>query len=68
MAVTKKKPSVQKQILKYLDDRGIKQMWLVKKSGISQPHISNILSERVLLTQENLDKINNVLGTDFIME
>lgn len=68
MAVTKKKPSVQKQILQYLDNRGIKQMWLVKKSGISQPHISNILSERVLLTQENLDKINSVLGTDFTME
>ncbi len=68
MAVLKKKLTAQKKIQAYLKERGIKQSWLAEKTGISNPHISNIIAERVLFTQENLDKINSVLGTDFTME
>lgn len=48
-----------------LDERGVKQTWLADKAGISPEHISNILADRVLLTEENRQKINTVLGTDF---
>lgn len=57
--------SVPEQIKSYLEERGTKQVWLAEKTGISQEHISNILADRVLLTEEVLQKINIVLGTDF---
>lgn len=48
-----------------LEERGVKQIWLAKKIGISQEHMSNIFAERVLLTDDNRKKINKILGTDF---
>jgi transcriptional regulator with XRE-family HTH domain len=51
-----------KQVLK---DRGLKQKWLADKTGISEPHLSNILAARVLLTDENRLAINNLLKTTF---
>lgn len=56
---------VPEKIKSHLDKHGTKQAWLAEKTGISQAHISNILANRSLLTQEVLDKINNVLATNF---
>lgn len=49
----------------HLEERGTKQSWLAEKTGISPEHISNILADRVLLTDENKAKINAVLGTEY---
>jgi len=57
--------SVPDQIRDYLESRGTKQVWLAEKSGISQEHLSNILADRVLLTDEVLQKINGALETNF---
>lgn len=68
MSITKKKKaSAQRKIAETIRDRGLKQSWVAAKAGISTPHLSNILAERVLLTQENLDKINQVLETDYTL-
>jgi plasmid maintenance system antidote protein VapI len=65
MEKIKKMKSVPNQIRNHLESKGTKQVWLAEKTGISQEHISNILADRVLLTDEVLNKINEVLGTDF---
>lgn len=57
--------TVPQLIKEFLDSKGTKQRWLAEQSGISEEHISNILADRVLLTEENLTKINDVLGTGF---
>jgi plasmid maintenance system antidote protein VapI len=57
--------SVSDQIRDYLESKGTKQSWLAEKAKLSEGHISNVLAKRVLLTDDVLDKINNVLGTDF---
>lgn len=49
----------------HLEKNGTKQKWLADQTGISQEHISNILCARVLLTDENRRKINEVLGTNY---
>lgn len=65
MSKTLIKKSVPVQIKEFLESRGTKQVWLADQTRISQEHISNILADRVLLTDEVLDKINTVLGTKF---
>jgi antitoxin component HigA of HigAB toxin-antitoxin module len=52
-------------IKEYLERYGTKQIWLAQQTGLSPEHISNILADRVLLTEENLKKINDALGTKF---
>ena len=61
----KRKKTTQQLWKEYLKSMGTKQTWLANQSGISQEHISNILAGRVLLTDENRKKINDVLGTNF---
>jgi len=68
MAVAKVNKSIQEKWCEVIKSRGIKQTWVADKAGISDTHLSNILAERVLLTQENVDKINAALETDFTME
>lgn len=41
------------------------QSWLAKKIGISEGQLSKKMHNKVQWTQEELDKINKVLGTDF---
>jgi plasmid maintenance system antidote protein VapI len=65
MAVKEKKKPIPTMIREHLEKNGTKQVWLADKTGISQEHISNILADRVLLTEDNLKKINEVLGTTF---
>lgn len=43
--------------------KGTKQVWVAGQVGISPEHLSNILADRVLITEENIKKINAVLGT-----
>ena len=45
--------------------KGTKQVWVAEQAGISPEHLSSILADRVLITDENVKKINDVLGTDF---
>jgi plasmid maintenance system antidote protein VapI len=64
MAIKEQKsiPQLWKEVL---EERGVKQSWLADKTKISPEHISNILADRVLLTEENRIKINEALGTYF---
>lgn len=48
-----------------LDSRGLKQNWVAEQIGISPEHFSNILADRVLITDENHKKINKFFGTNF---
>ena len=61
----KKKKSITKQWRKVIEERGLKQTWVADRAGMSPEHLSNILADRVLLTDENRDKINSALETDF---
>lgn len=63
--IKKSKKTIPQRWREVLESRGVKQTWLAEKTGISPEHISNILADRVLLTEENKDKINEILGTDF---
>lgn len=65
MSVIKEKKTIPELWKEVLEERGVKQTWLAAQAGISPEHISNILADRVLLTEENRIKINNALGTDF---
>lgn len=62
---TIEKKSVPELWKEVLQERGVKQSWLADKTGISPEHISNILADRVLLTEENREKINDILGVYF---
>lgn len=59
------KKTIPQLFKEHLEERGTKQTWLAEKTGISPEHISNILADRVLLTEENKAKINSVLGTNY---
>lgn len=61
----KENKGVPEKIKRLLEENGTKQVWLAERSGISQAHLSNVLANRALLTIDVLDKINEVLGTDF---
>jgi plasmid maintenance system antidote protein VapI len=61
--ITTLKKSTPKKIEDYLNEKGIKQIWLAKKVGISTSHLCNIFAERYVLTEDVLQRINAVLGT-----
>ena len=67
MAVAKKEKSIQQRWLEVIVERGLKQIWVADRAGISGPHLSNILAGRVLLTHENIENINKALETDFTL-
>lgn len=52
---------VNKKLKEYLDSHGITQAFLVKKTGISQEKISNIVNLRRKVTADELGKIANAL-------
>lgn len=64
-ALKKSRKTIPQRWREVLESKGTKQTWLADQTGISPEHISNILADRVLLTEENRKKINDVLGTDF---
>lgn len=53
---------VGQRINKYLNDRGIKQSFLVEKTGISQMAICNICKEKRKVDVVEYDKICKALG------
>lgn len=57
-----KEPTTQEKWVQLLKERGVKQAWIAQQTGISRPHISNLLAGRVRLTFENKRKINEALG------
>jgi len=61
----KENMGIPKKIKNYLDKYGTKQSWLSTKTGVSQAHISNVLANRALLTEDVLNKINKALNTNF---
>lgn len=65
MAIVIEKKSAPERWREVLKERGVKQTWLADQTGISPEHISNILADRVLLTEDNRKKINEALGTDY---
>lgn len=56
--------SVNERIKQYLEEHGIKQAFLVKKTGIPKEKMSLILNKNRKLTAEELGTIANALGVD----
>lgn len=56
--------SVNERIKQYLEEHGIKQVFLVKKTGIPKEKMSLILNKNRKLTAEELGTIANALGVD----
>ncbi len=54
--------NVNEKIKQYLLDHGIKQAFLVEKTGMSKQAISSVLNTNRKLTAEELGKISNALG------
>lgn len=67
MAVASKIP--EKLIVKHLKENGQKFSWLAKKLGITSGHLHSVLKgvgvKKRELTEDNLLKINEALGTNF---
>lgn len=59
---TKKEKSISTQIREFLYRN---QAWLARETGIKEPVLSRKLNGYVDWTQEDLDKINKALGTNF---
>lgn len=61
--------SIEEQIVKHLDDNGQKMNWLAGKLGISPGHLHSVLkgegNVKRDLTEDNRNKINELLGTDY---
>jgi len=63
MPITSKdKLSIEARIKTYFNKS---QAWLAKEIGISESQLSRKLNKYVAWTQEDLDKINKVLGENF---
>jgi hypothetical protein len=58
----KKEKSISAQIREFLYRN---QAWLARETGIKEPILSRKLNEYIEWTQEELDKINKALGTNF---
>ena len=54
--------SVNEKIKKYLEERGITQMWLSQATGIAQEKISNIVNSKRRVTAEELLSICSALN------
>lgn len=68
MASKVQSKDVRDKIIEHLHKDGRRLPWLARKTYISYGHLYYILQakeNRRLLTQENLDKINEALGTSF---
>jgi len=67
MAVEIKTP--EEQIVEHLENNGQKMNWLADKIGLSAGHLHSVLkgedNVKRELTEENLKKINEALGTKF---
>lgn len=59
---SKKEKSISVQIREFLYRN---QSWLARETGIKEPILSRKLNGYVDWTQDDLDKINKALGTNF---
>lgn len=46
----------------FIDENGVKQVWLAKKIGISESYLSLILSEDRVPTESIISKIKSIIG------
>jgi len=46
----------------FIDENGVKQVWLAKKIGISESYLSLILSEDRVPTESIKSKIKSIIG------
>ena len=63
--MTEQKKDPRDLIIEHLNEKGIKKKWLKEKLGLSDTHFSLVLTKDRDLTDENLKKINEILGTNF---
>lgn len=54
-----------KRIYEHLRDEGRTQKWLADQLCVSKTHLSQVLLGNRSLSKKVLNKINEVLGTDF---
>jgi len=67
--VKEKQLTVEESIVKHLWENGQKTNWLAMKLGVSVSHLRFVLkgkgNQKRDLTDDNRQKINNILGTNF---
>ncbi len=56
------------KIKAFIANKGLKQTFVAFNSNISNSHLSNVLKDRVLITEDVLRDINYTLGTEFSLE
>ena len=54
-----------KQIKNKLKKEGRTKAWLASQIGVTRQHMSLILNEKTVLTEDNLKSINKILQTEF---
>jgi plasmid maintenance system antidote protein VapI len=54
-----------KQIKNKLQKEGRTKAWLASQIGVTRQHMSLILNEKTVLTEDNLKSINKILQTEF---
>lgn len=61
--------TVEQRIVRHLNENGQKMNWLADKIGVTAGHLHSVLkgenNVKRDLTEENRNKINEVLGTNF---
>lgn len=55
------------KVIEFLETRGTTKKWLASKISLSPSSLTRILNKERKLTQDTLDKINEVLKTDFTL-
>ncbi len=55
---------VQQRLAEYVRNNGIKQTFLVEKTGIKQVKMSNLLNSKVELTADDFERICVALNVD----
>jgi hypothetical protein len=64
-----KTTSVEEKIVQHLENNGQKLSWLADKIEVTAGHLHSVLKgdkdTKRTLTEDNLKKINEALGTDF---
>lgn len=59
------KIKISRSIGEQIKDHFTNQSWLASQIGISEAQLSRKMKGKIEWTQDDLDKINRVLGTDF---
>lgn len=62
-------PTVEQRIVRHLNENGQKMNWLAEKIGVTAGHLHSVLkgenNVKRDLTEDNRNKINEILGTKF---